>query len=931
MKSFLKHSFLLLLVSIVLGGISMVQAQETPAATPVAEAPKPVPPPPKKTAPPKTKDKEKVLINLPPTVDLEQFIKIIATETETVFVYKQNDLKGKMSITSPPNIKVTAADAFFIFEQLLAAQGLTMVRRENSNVVEILEEKNAKYSKLPLITGNVRIDDPQNTFMMRLVQIQFADLQQLKAALAPIFSKSGIIITYEPLDMLLIIDTQINVERVTDIIKYLDVREPEVSKQLVTIYNMKNRQVKDVFNTVSSLFSNMVNNGRREKIKLMMEEQLNAIIILANKNVTEEIIQFIEEVDVRAQGIGATLTVKELKFASASQVGSIVTQIYSNQSQLAKPVPAGDANAGNPPIAIPTKVIPFDNLNALIIIADPLTTKEIDNLIDKLDVSRGDVQVKLHPLKYASANTMASLLSRVFSDRVVAGKGKGEASPDSRVTIIAEPRLNALLLVADSFSVQRILALLEELDISESSGSFQTTFHRLEYASAQDAAAMLKNVFQEESTMNKPASPDQGGSNANAVSNIKIIPEKRLNALLIIADPQSTKRATDLLEKLDVPVGEGSGNFKVYTLKYAIAEDVSKLLKELTGGITDVAGGNKDAAPASGSQKKSEVSISFDKATNSLLVFGPAEIFSTMDRVVEKLDSRRLQVYVEAMIVEVSLSKSLELGVDWNAAAPRTGGASVGGFPDGKPLTATEAISNTGNFTLGTVGGSIKMGGEQFFTFSAFINATQRDSEINVLANPQLLMLNNEEATINVATVVPVGTNSVVDASGNRTTQIEYRDVGVMLTIQPQISGDDSILLQIKETSSNIVARPVEVDQAGVVTLKRELETSVLTGNREIVALGGLINEKVSKTGTKIPGFGDLPLIGWLFRNSEDEVEKTNLLLFIRPYIIHNQEDLLEVTTTVEKRYHKANETKQLHKEVIEEIIPPQRVRKESR
>jgi len=444
---------------------------------------------------------------------------------------------------------------------------------------------------------------------------------------------------------------------------------------------------------------------------------------------------------------------------------------------------------------------------------------------------------------------------------------------------------------------------------------------------------LLKQVFAQQAQVTK----GKGGQSSDSI--IRVIAEKRLNALILIANVQTTQKAVDLINQLDVTAGEGQGNFKVYPLEYAVAKDLAKLLKELTKGIakvSDTGAGKKTSQSASG--KGADISISADEATNSLLIFGPNEIFTTLDRIIKQLDIRRLQVYIEAMVVEVSLSKSLDFGINWTAPASVNKGEAVGfanfSNPQTNPISVDQAPGNFASHTVGLVPNNsvINFGDAKFFSFGAFIRATQTDSEINVLANPQLLMLNNEEATINVATVVPVGTNSVVDANGNRTTQIEYRDVGILLTIRPQISGNDSIRLEIKETSSNIVEKPVDIDQSGVVTLKRELQTAVLTGDGDIVVLGGLISETVSSSGSKIPGLGDLPLIGWLFRNSKDEVDKTNLLLFIRPRIIRTQQDLLDVTQRAKKRYEKANKGKTLDKKVKKEIFSSkQNLRKNNR
>lgn len=774
------------------------------------------------------KKKKKVSINLPSSIDLVEFIKIIATETNTVFIYEEKNLRGKISITSPPNFKVSADDAFFLFEKLLLTQGLTMIRRQNSNVIEIIPAREARYQKLDITKDGQRIRDPQNEFVMRLIQIKHADLNKIKALLSPIFSKSGVMLTYKPLDLLIVLDNQLNVKRVEEIVKSLDVEEPDGIEQEVTLYTMKHNPVKDVHKTVSALFSNLTRNGKKASVKFIIETRLNSLIIVADTKLTAEIIDFLEKIDVPSNG--TLLTVHELRYASVKQLSPLITKIY--------PATKGGA----------FQIIPFDNLNAIIIIATPSVTQNVIDLVKQLDVAKGDVQIKLHPLKFAQAKVMAPLLSKIFTDKIVSGKGKGKTAATSTVKIIAQTRLNSLIIIADALNTEKIISLVNEMDV-----------------------------------------------------------------------PQDDI-ATD-------------SNFKLYPLQYAVASKLAKLLKEVTGGIVAVSQKEETSKKRNVRQKNkrgSEISISADEATNSLLIFAPADTFATLDKIIAKLDVRRLQVYVEAMILDVKLDKSMELGINWTAASPAGKNTVVGAFPGGFIPTQENVISSASSHTIGVVGPELTIGEQTFFSFSSFIDATKSDSEFNILANPQLMMLNNEEASINVSTVIPVATNTVTDSSGRTTDQIEFRDIGIILSIKPQISGDDSIRLEIKQTASDISETSVGTTNA-VTTFKRELKTSVVTGNGDIVVLGGLIDERVNKAESRIPGLGDLPLLGWLFSNSRNRFQKTNLLLFIRPRIIRNQEDLINATRRAKTRYHHANSTRKSTKSLLKELQPPNRLKGNNR
>ncbi len=294
-----------------------------------------------------------------------------------------------------------------------------------------------------------------------------------------------------------------------------------------------------------------------------------------------------------------------------------------------------------------------------------------------------------------------------------------------------------------------------------------------------------------------------------------IVPDERLNWLIIYADQQRTERILNLINKLDLPTEKevARSKFKLYSLQHAVAKEVAILLKEVNGSIFDVAKNGKAANPAlespahSNSRKDGQVdednisdratkteqnqetagqiSITADETTNTLLVFGPTEIFTSLDNIIEQVDIPRVQVYIEALIMETSLSKSLDFGVEWTA---RTSGGDTlisAGIPDAAPLTVEEAIQNSGTSSIGVVsGGSLIFEGQTFLSFGAFVRAVQNDADINILAHPQLMMLNNEEATLNVSRVVPVATKTVVDANGRVTDQIKFRDVGVIATIK---------------------------------------------------------------------------------------------------------------------------------------------------
>jgi len=856
----------------------------------------------------KKKKSSKVTINLPQTLILKEFIKIISRHTGTVFVYEEKNMRGQMSITAPRNFKVSAEDAFYFFEKILASQGLAMVRKKGSKVVEILTAADARFSRLPISKDGGKVNAKGGNYVMRLIPIRHADLKGIQSTLQPIFSKTGALLVYEPMNMLIVIDVESNVSRIVELVDMLDISAPKGVEQIVTLLQIVHNDVTEIHKTVSELFSNIVLNGKPPKFKLLIEARLNSLFIVANRKTTAEIIELIEQVDVPVEG--ATTTIHELQYSDAAKLIPLITTVFPKTSSI--------------------KILPFAPFNALIIIANPVTTQQIIDLVDQLDIPRGNRQIKLHTLQYASATTLAPLLSKIFADKIVAGKGEGKTATGSAVKIIAEPRLNALIIIADRLATDRVLQLIAKLDtVQGTSGETQLKLVALENTSAKRMAVLLSKIFSDSVVAGK------GEGKTAKASPVKIIEEERLNSLIIIAGRIEIEQILSLIKKLDVfqESGKIKSNFKLYHLKHAVAKDMAVLLKEVTGRITEVARKDEKPKPESQNQSKTvgsggqtDISISADEATNSLLIFAPSDAFTTLDKIIIELDVPRMQVYVEALVMEVTLSKSLDLGINWKASGVTSGGrVRTGGFPGAGAFTADSATIAADSSTIGVLNGNtISIGGNEFFSFGAFVKAVQNNNDVNVLANPQLMIINNpqegETPNINVVSVVPVSPKTVTSASNITTTEYQFKEVGIKLEIRPHISGENSIRLDIAQESSDVVNPGVDA----ITIFKRTIKTSVIAEDGEIIVLGGLIKEKVARNQNKIPGFGDLPLIGWLFRSKLDQFEKINLLIFIRPTIIRTKIDLKKVNQRASARFKKAKELNKVSDQVLEDMGIPE-------
>jgi general secretion pathway protein D len=303
------------------------------------------------------------------------------------------------------------------------------------------------------------------------------------------------------------------------------------------------------------------------------------------------------------------------------------------------------------------------------------------------------------------------------------------------------------------------------------------------------------------------------------------------------------------------------------------------------------------------------VKIVADKATNSLVITAKPEEFQVLEPIILKLDIPRKQVYVEALIMEVRATLQISVGVDWTVA-DETGlplGADDGVAFGGSRTSGASVLDEAGNLALpsgltaGVVSFPVTIGGITFSNLAALITAAQTDNNFNVIATPQLMTLDNEEASVVVAENIPFSTR--VDegtAVTDRAIQsLEYRDVGVTLKVTPQINEKRFVKLKIFEEISRVVSETTQVTPTQVVlaptTTKRTAETNVQVRDGQTVVIAGLVGDNVDVSTTKVPCLGDIPIVGWLFKSETRNTTRTNLLIFLTPYIVATPEEADEI------------------------------------
>ena len=373
---------------------------------------------------------------------------------------------------------------------------------------------------------------------------------------------------------------------------------------------------------------------------------------------------------------------------------------------------------------------------------------------------------------------------------------------------------------------------------------------------------------------------------------------------VILTDSVSNIRKLEsLIHAMDVSAPEGKGKINVYYLKNANSEELAKLMQALVTKLpTPPAGGAQPAGPTT--ILEGPVNVTSDKATNSLIIVASPGDFEIVKDVIQKLDIKRRQVYVECAIVEMTLSKASDIGLEFQSynQSSSTGQSVVGGtnFGDIGPAivggpTGLAAISG---LAVGVIKGTFTYNGTTYLNVGALLHALQTNGDVNVLSTPNIMAMDNQKAEIMVGENVPFITGQTQNATTGSTAvfnTINREDVGIKLDLTPQISSDDSVRLEVKQEISNVIATTTTA-AAGPTTSKRSASTTVVVRDRQTVVIGGLIQDNVTTSTSKVPILGDIPILGWLFKSKQTSVDKTNLMIFITPYIIKNEEDAAEMT-----------------------------------
>jgi general secretion pathway protein D len=498
-------------------------------------------------------------------------------------------------------------------------------------------------------------------------------------------------------------------------------------------------------------------------------------------------------------------------------------------------------------------------------------TKGMETFSRRFETSPDKMVTQLIPLKEADAALLGKLLLPLV---------------EKSGLLVPYDATNTLIAIDSHSNVNRLLKIIEDLDVP---GAEDIRVFPLVHLRADDLSKNLLKLYEK-----------RGGK--PGAEGVKMIADERTNSLVVLASAPVIKKVEALVESLDREQARPREKVHLYMLENAVAEDLAKVLTQLPGkGAKE----EKDkAAPPTPAPLSKDIQISADKSTNTLIIVADKDEYLILEDIIRRLDRRRTMVYVEALIMEVSATRALDLGVQW-----RIGNEYDGGFGSGKsggvwlgnfvgPENLIDNFASAGalpqGFAVGVIGRGITLGSVTFPTIGAFVRAVQSDTDFNVISTPQVLTLDNEEALIEIGENIPFVTrvDQGTSALDRNIQSFEYKDVGIKLKITPQINNQRFVRLKVEESVKSVINRTA---LGGTVlaptTTFRNAKTSISVKDGETAVIGGLIEKRLDRGQTQLPCLGSIPVFGWLFKEISDSDSKTNLLVFLTPRIVENSEE----------------------------------------
>ncbi|MEO5370802.1 MAG: type II secretion system secretin GspD [Magnetococcus sp. DMHC-1] len=510
---------------------------------------------------------------------------------------------------------------------------------------------------------------------------------------------------------------------------------------------------------------------------------------------------------------------------------------------------------------------------------------------------------RLIRLKHVDANSLATTLKPLLH---------------SWGSLTVHTPTNALIVTDATVTTNKVITLIEAMDVPVEMA--ERRLFSLRYANVAMVEKLVNAIFADFNSRRRKE--DHG---------VKLFSDARTNTLVVVSAAEQIQEVEDLVAGLDHPVVATPGHLHLYHPRNIEAENIAKVLTSLIGTTGVDKSGGDDLKPL---ELMRSVKIASEKSTNTLVIAATAEDYQTLLPIIQGLDMRRLQVHVEALIIEVSAERAAEFGVEWRFGnAPTPGSNALTGFSGSSfGNSVTNPLDLGSGMAVGLMHGTLQWGTNVVPNIPALIRAFQSEGDINILATPNIVTMDGVESEIVVGQNIPIvsGTTTSTAVAATATPgvisqAVERKDVGLTLRVTPRVIEDEWLEMKIFQEQSSVT--PASIKQldagtmgSGVVTNKRSIKTTVNLKNGQTVVLGGLIKEEQSEQVGMVPCLGGISGIGELFKKTSRSKNKSNLMVFIRPIITKRFDDLVQISR---EKYRSSQETWGMENTRGSRLIPP--------
>ncbi|HOL94182.1 MAG TPA: secretin N-terminal domain-containing protein [bacterium] len=834
---------------------------------------------------------------------IDQVLKFLSDMTKKV-VLKSDDVQGQFTIVNPN--EVTKEEAMGIIDTAFMLKGFTFL--ETDQMIVVLPVSLAKQKGVDVQVGQ-EAEKLGSRVQTRIVELKYARPTQMRQALSPLISESASLIADDRSKTLVITDTGANIDRLVAIINQLD-KETTVEGVVIRVFRLRYLNATELARSLNDMIANIVaaktsggeTRDRRQEASMTSEvvadRYTNSLIIAAPDFAIKTIEEFILKMDVSSMQNMVTKTF-QLKSGDAREIAQGLQQFtQSRRTNFYQPVVFADSRT-----------------NSIVIHAYPEDVNAIENVLNQLDNQDSYERItRVFMLENADAIVLSQMLQQLITgqtsnQRSWWGYGRG-MDDQNQIKIVEDQRLNALIVTAKPADIPMVEELIKELDRPLPESKEEPRVYRIQYVRAADVAYLIEQVFSaNQQSMGYNYFFGWGGSQPQGLTGltgkVKTIADTTTNSLIVIAaSPRAFEVVEKLIEKLDRLAPE-FGTTRVFPLKNAsaayLAEQLNALFQEDPARSRNQGFfwymNQQGARDEQISQMIGQVRIVSETRTNSLMVTTSSQYFDAIEQLINELDREISQVLIEVLIVELIDVQDDQYGINW---------------PDTIPVYVEATLDAPAN-AIGLDRATILSQA----SFSAAIDMLQSDSRTNVLARPNILTGDNQGAFVEVINEVPIlGTIS----QGNVTTQqeIDYREVGLKLNVTPHINDATTVTIDVDLESGQVLDQFALITPSGKSPAfsRRTVTTRLTLKHEETAVLSGVIDTSFTESNRGVPGLMKIPIIGNLFKSRGKSTSKTELLTFITPYILADQNDRLAVFDRHKARIERYEKFRNIMKEV---------------